>query len=49
VSGLAKLNTDGYAQVDGVSCAPDGYCAAIGEYASGPTLEDRMFETTRSR
>jgi hypothetical protein len=48
VPGLAKLNTDGYALVDQVSCAPHGYCAAIGEYASGPTLEDRMFETTRS-
>jgi hypothetical protein len=48
VPGLAKLNTDGDAQVDGVSCTPHGYCAAIGEYASGPTLEDRMFETTRS-
>lgn len=48
VPGLARLNTDGYAQVDAVSCAPDGYCAAIGEYSSGSTLEDRMFETTRS-
>ncbi|MGH3402661.1 MAG: hypothetical protein ACRDRJ_09165 [Streptosporangiaceae bacterium] len=48
VPGLAKLNTDGYAQVVRVSCAPHGYCAAIGEYAGGPTLEDRMFETTRS-
>jgi hypothetical protein len=48
VPGLAKLNTDGYAQVIGVSCARHGYCAAIGEYASGSNLEDRMFETTRS-
>ena len=48
VPGLAKLNTDGDAQVDEVSCTPHGYCAAIGEYTSGPTLEDRMFETTRS-
>ncbi len=48
VPGLAKLNTDGYALVDAVFCTPDGYCAAVGEYASGPTLEDRMFETTRS-
>ena len=48
VPGLAKLNTDGDAQVDEVSCTPHGYCAAIGEYTSGPALEDRMFETTRS-
>jgi hypothetical protein len=48
VPGLARLNTGGYARVTGVSCAPHGYCAAIGEYSSAPTLEDRMFETTRS-
>jgi hypothetical protein len=48
VPGLARLNTDGYALVTGVSCAPRGYCAAIGEYTSGSTLEDRMFETTRT-
>ena len=48
VPGLARLNTDGYALVTGVSCAPHGYCAAIGEYTSGSTLEDRMFETTRT-
>jgi len=48
VPGLAKLNSDGYALVNGVSCAPHGYCAAVGEYASGASLEDRMFETTRS-
>lgn len=47
VPGLARLNTDGYAQVNEVSCAPHGYCAAIGEYTSGSTLEDRMFETIR--
>ena len=48
VPGLARLNTGGYAQVNGVSCAPHGYCAAIGEYTSRSNLEDRMFETTRS-
>jgi len=47
VPGLARLSTGGYAQVIGVSCAPHGYCAAVGEYAGGSTEEDRMFETTR--
>jgi hypothetical protein len=48
VPGLARLNTDGFAAVIGVSCAPHGYSAAIGTYTSGATLEERMFETTRS-
>ena len=48
VPGLARLNTDGFAAVIGVSCTPHGYCAAIGKYTSGSALEERMFETTRS-
>jgi hypothetical protein len=47
IPGLARLSTDDYAFVTQVSCAPHGYCAAIGEYTAGSLLESRMFETTR--
>jgi len=33
VPGLAALNTGGYAEVNSVSCAPAGTCAAGGDYA----------------
>ena len=48
VPGLAALSNNESSQVIGVSCAPDGYCAAMGEYSGDPASEERMFETTRS-
>lgn len=43
VPGLAALNTGGYAIVTAVSCAPSGWCAAVGDYADRASGEGRMF------
>ena len=32
IPGTARLNSDGYASVNWVSCTSDGYCAAVGYY-----------------
>jgi hypothetical protein len=43
VPGLAALNTGGFAIVTAVSCAPSGWCAAVGDYSDRATGEIRMF------
>jgi hypothetical protein len=43
VPGLAALNTGGFAIVTAVSCAPSGWCAAVGDYSDRATNETRMF------
>ena len=43
VPGLAALNTGGYAIMTAVSCAPSGWCAAVGDYIDGASGETRMF------
>ncbi len=43
VPGLAALNTGGAAAVNSVSCAPSGWCAAVGDYLDLKTQENRMF------
>lgn len=41
--GLAALNSGGQAQVTSVSCAPSGWCTAVGDYTDAKTFELRMF------
>lgn len=41
--GLAALNSGGQAQVTSVSCAPSGWCTAVGDYTDARTFELRMF------
>lgn len=43
VPGLAALNTGNNASVASVSCAPSGWCTAVGHYTDFKTREDRMF------
>ena len=43
VPGLAALSTGGYATVKAVSCAPSGWCAAVGDYTDRASSEGRMF------
>ncbi|HVB70104.1 MAG TPA: fibronectin type III domain-containing protein [Acidimicrobiales bacterium] len=45
VNGLAALNVDGTALVDGISCSSNGNCGAIGTYTDGSRLSQGFVVT----
>ena len=47
VPGLAALNPGGDTFITAVSCAPSGWCAAVGDYIDAASTETRMFVVTQ--